>query len=629
VSNHLDPPKAKYRVASPWLYSSLQLPGRPGKAFQVIPPAKVVEEAAPPAPQQPLKRAVWIVHGMGQQLPFETLDGLAAGIMRVAQPLPGCDYFEPRARTVQIGDQTVQRVELGVFAGDRQVELHLYEAYWAPVTEGKVKLADVISFLLDGSFRGLLNVFKSFKRAMFDEVVDVKIHKRAAAEISLALITLFSLILLNAVILAAGASKYGLTGHRFPHIADNWVALSSIASCLSAVAISFGVILFLAELSSPAATPRWIILLFFRIPTLLAAIVKWSKKIICLTVWAAFVLTLASITAGAVSLAFFAAYTNPSVSPADPLFSQLQALSGLIIAAAIALTLFVIALRGVFRSSGMNLWSVSAYFPYFFSSVGIFLLAFFGPLAIGFGLIDLARVYSHFPGWMSRPFWVWPFLLLLSYLVRELMIQYIGDVAAYISPNKLDRFNKIRKKIKKIALDSASAVYLARENGQFLYDKVAVVGHSLGSVIAYDTLNALLNAEKLSITNLDIARRTCLFETFGSPLDKIAFFFTVQGKNAFHIREQLAETVQPLISDYDDFRPFPWINVYSPNDIVSGKVELYDLPRDGQPAALQRLIRHHRVRHFSDSDAIVPLVAHVSYWKNREVWKRLYAEVTR
>jgi hypothetical protein len=104
----------------------------PGQAFQVIPPAKVVEEAAPPAPHQPVKRAVWIVHGMGQQLPFETLDGLAEGIMRVAQPLPGRNYFEPRARTVQIGDQTVQRVELDVLAGDRQVELHLYEAYWAP-----------------------------------------------------------------------------------------------------------------------------------------------------------------------------------------------------------------------------------------------------------------------------------------------------------------------------------------------------------------------------------------------------------------------------------------------------------------------------------------------------------------
>ena len=623
------PPERKYRIASPWFYSSLQLPGRSGQAYQVIPPVKGVEEAATPTAQQPIRRAVWIVHGMGQQLPFETLDGLTEGIKRVAQPLPGSKCIEPRVRTVQIGDQTVQRVELDVFALDRHVELHLYEAYWAPVTEGKVNLTDVVSFLFDGSFRGLLNVFKAFKRAMFGQVVDMRIRWWTAAEISLALLTIVSLILLNAVILAAGASKYGLTGHKFPHIADNWVMLSAIASCLSAVAISFGLVLFLAELSRPAETPRWVIFLFFNIPALFEAIEKWSKRVICVVVWIAFAITLASIMAGAIFLVLFSVYTGQKVSPSDPVFPQLQAFSSLVVAGAMVVALFVAAWQGLLRSSGKNLWSVTSYMPYFISSFAVFLFAIFGPVYIGSGQIGFFPVYSHLPGWVSRPFWVWPFLLLLSYLVRNLMVQYVGDVAAYITPNKLDRFNKIRKKIKKIALDSASAVYLARENGRFLYDKVAVVGHSLGSVIAYDTLNALLNAEKLSITNLDIAHRTCLFETFGSPLDKTAFFFTVQGKSAFRIREQLAETVQPLISDYEEFRLFPWINIYSPNDIISGKVELYDLPLEGQPVSIQQLVRDHCVQHFPDPDAIVPLVAHVSYWKNKEVWKRLYTEVTR
>lgn len=162
-----------------------------------------------------------------------------------------------------------------------------------------------------------------------------------------------------------------------------------------------------------------------------------------------------------------------------------------------------------------------------------------------------------------------------------------------------------------------------------MYDKVAVVGHSLGSVIAYDTLNELLDAEKLSMTDLRIAERTCLLETFGSPLDKIAFFFTVQGSKKFHVREELAAAVQPLISSYENFRKFPWINIYSPNDIISGKVELYDLPLDGQPPATCRVVKRYGVRHFRDPDAIVPLVAHVSYWKTRKVWEMLYAEVTK
>jgi hypothetical protein len=172
-------------------------------------------------------------------------------------------------------------------------------------------------------------------------------------------------------------------------------------------------------------------------------------------------------------------------------------------------------------------------------------------------------------------------------------------------------------------------VYLAQEGEEFLYEKIAVVGHSLGSVIAYDTLNGLLNAEKLSLTDLKIAERTCLLETFGSPLDKIAFFFSYQGTGTSHIREQLAEVVQPLISSYEEFRKFPWINIYSPNDIISGKVEMYDLAPTGQPEPLQELIRQRAVQRFVDTDAIVPLVAHVSYWKNTIVWEKLYAEVTR
>jgi hypothetical protein len=602
-----DPIRRKYHIATPSSYAAVPLPGKEAPAF----PGSTLEKLAEAAPvgARPKRRAAWIVHGMGQQVPFETLDGLAEGIMRVAHPAPGADGFAPRVRTVRVGDQTVQRVELDVFERNTRVELHLYEAYWAPVTEGEVKLSDVISFLFSACFRGLLNVFRPFHRAMFDQVVETKIRFRAATEITLSLLTLASLIVINAVIVASGAAKYGLTGQQF-HIADNWVALSATASCLSAVAIAFGLILFLAELSQPSGAA------------------KWSARIISVAVWMAFYLTLAAILTGAASLAVFAAYSGAKFSPSDPLFPQLQAFASLLVAAIVVFTLFVLAFKGILRSVGREVRSAIPYTPFFFLSIGIFLVAFFGPMLIGFGAISFSG-YSILLGWVRSPFWVWPMLLLVSALVRELMIQYVGDVAAYVTSQNLDRFNKIRQRIKQIALDSARAVYLAQENGEFLYDKIAVVGHSLGSVIAYDTLNALLNAEKLSLTELKIASRTCLLETFGSPLDKIAFFFNVQGNEAFHIREQLAAAVQPLITNYEDFRRFPWINVYSPNDIVSGKVELYDLPMKGQPEPIQRLIHEHGVQRFRDPDAIVPLVAHVAYWKNKVVWEKLLAAVTR
>jgi len=97
---------------------------------------------------------------------------------------------------------------------------------------------------------------------------------------------------------------------------------------------------------------------------------------------------------------------------------------------------------------------------------------------------------------------------------------------------------------------------------------VAIVGHSLGSVIAYDTLNGLINEDERNGRKTGILKRTSILLTFGSPLDKIAFFFTLQSKNALHIRELLAEAVQPMIVDYQ-YRTFPWVNVYSPNDIIA------------------------------------------------------------
>jgi hypothetical protein len=149
-----------------------------------------------------------------------------------------------------------------------------------------------------------------------------------------------------------------------------------------------------------------------------------------------------------------------------------------------------------------------------------------------------------------------------------------------------------------------------------------LVGHSLGSVIAYDTLNRLMLDDWLCGGALQVAERTATMVTFGSPLNKTAFLFTIQGKDTLHIRERLASTVQPLIMSYPKFRKLKWINVYSRNDIVSGDLKFYDLPGyqdDPVPAVA--------VQNIKDRDAAVPLVAHVAYWKNKTVWKELLSAI--
>jgi hypothetical protein len=54
---------------------------------------------------------------------------------------------------------------------------------------------------------------------------------------------------------------------------------------------------------------------------------------------------------------------------------------------------------------------------------------------------------------------LWALLLAVSYFVRQFMIQYVGDVAAYVFPQKLDRFNKLRNEIKNCVVKTVEAVY--------------------------------------------------------------------------------------------------------------------------------------------------------------------------
>ena len=44
--------------------------------------------------------------------------------------------------------------------------------------------------------------------------------------------------------------------------------------------------------------------------------------------------------------------------------------------------------------------------------------------------------------------------VMISAVVRNLLVQFVGDVCAYISSNKIDRFEDIRKKIKDAAKES-------------------------------------------------------------------------------------------------------------------------------------------------------------------------------
>ena len=153
---------------------------------------------------------------------------------------------------------------------------------------------------------------------------------------------------------------------------------------------------------------------------------------------------------------------------------------------------------------------------------------------------------------------------------------------------------------------------------------MVVAGHSLGSVVAYDCLNTLVQRDiaKAAALRVGIAARISTLITFGSPLDKVAFIFgtKITGRR---IREALAGGVQPLIVNYE-YRPAAWVNIYARGDIIAGALEYYDNPDETVEGGAKR------VENLVDREAgWFPPSAHTGYWEHRVLTGELYAAVVR
>lgn len=264
-----------------------------------------------------------------------------------------------------------------------------------------------------------------------------------------------------------------------------------------------------------------------------------------------------------------------------------------------------------------------------------------GPLVPEHATLLHAPIFSRDWWWGFGKMLGWFALIAEALVVRYFLIEYVGDVAAYISPYKDSKFDELRHEIQKVGFDAGRTIYGFGPPNFAVphYSKIVVVGHSLGSVLAYDTLNALINLDNVSppLARRDVVDRTRALVTFGSPLDKTAFIFRMQPNNEQDwIREQLAASVQPLIVDYPLYRPLPppppavpppgfdWVNIWSHMDIISGELNYYDVQNDPT-----RPLNHPPcVQNMPDYKAWVPLYAHVQYWNNPLLREQLYRFVS-
>ncbi|HEV2846018.1 MAG TPA: hypothetical protein VG477_14285, partial [Thermoanaerobaculia bacterium] len=204
-----------------------------------------------PEKPRPPRIAVLALHGMGQQIPFETVDQVQRNFCAAASR-QGVDLPKPSVRVAKVGGEVLRRAEIPMREGADAPEVHFYEAYWAPLTEGRVTLRDVISFLRTGGSNGLrhsLSLSRSW-RFMFDRRFPFPRSLSNSLNLALALLAVSSLVVLNTVVLAVAAGTNWLPSppgwFKGEHLKDDLTGVASLV-CLIGAALGAGLFLSMAR----------------------------------------------------------------------------------------------------------------------------------------------------------------------------------------------------------------------------------------------------------------------------------------------------------------------------------------------------------------------------------------------
>ena len=584
--------------------------------YKVVSPADGAPAAvAAPAPHG--KAAVFVVHGMGQQIQFQTLDDVAEGLRAANVRRGGGPTPRPGVRAIAVGDERPQRIELTLTDGDRRTrEVHVYEAYWAPITQGQVTLRDVMRFLFNAAIDGWRHSFDPFRRYVAGSLHEFPMPVRTPVYLATALLTTSALVVVNLAIVALAATRAPTTT---PPTWVNDALFGDVTAILNALVLA--TVAFIGCLMLSYLARRWRVR---GVPvTGPRRLVMWiSGPLAVLSFWLLIVVTTASGLAIAFVIYFHRTAQPGSAAATTSLLARIISERWIVsLRSATDGVLWTVTAVGAGSVGGQSLvrfvrnaraelfgpdadaneaWWLTA------AALGAF-AALLAILSVEAAVMLWASMRATMPA-VSK--WThllaWPLVIVISAVARRFLVQYVGDVAAYIQPQELDRFSELRARIKERVWKAAVAVYAAADQ----YDDVLFVGHSLGSVVAYDTLNRLLGEETLGRTPFAVESRTRLLLTFGSPLDKTAFLFSLQG-NTTEAREALAASVQPLLA-FPERRP-EWINIFSGWDVISGALNFYDLP--GKPNPITNL---------EDPDASVLLGAHTQYWSNELLFDRLH-----
>ena len=239
-------------------------------------------------------------------------------------------------------------------------------------------------------------------------------------------------------------------------------------------------------------------------------------------------------------------------------------------------------------------------------------------------------------------------LLFARFRFPEAITGYANDVRLYLEPRGVVERAIVQRIDERVASSFLRMIGLDQEFRQLRHDllieaggkrlafnRVVWVAHSLGTVISYNVLSALLHkAGELERTGDDeqqagvrlFRRSLCRFVTMGSPLDKVAFLFRESlrpwprpskgpvntgeppgGPKGKQRRAWFAggeEVTRKVPAEKDPAETEWWINFYHVLDPVSGALGSPFICGDQPPLNI----------HISSS--LIPGLAHVAYWKD-------------
>ncbi len=226
---------------------------------------------------------------------------------------------------------------------------------------------------------------------------------------------------------------------------------------------------------------------------------------------------------------------------------------------------------------------------------------------------------------------------------------FVGQVAIYTTDDPKITLYETRRRILNNAVDAVRFLVepASASAGNLIwpYDRVVICGHSLGSQIAFDALNEIVrlaNAGELRGFKPDGCRASDgkpLGEyigglvTFGSPLDKIAFWFQDQTPPEAYLKRQMvrhfhclkqrpsADAGSPTFPVPSPFTCFlddiPWRNYFDKRDAVSGALDYY--------AKVDNVECHY-------ADSRFWAFTHSYYWRDQrlfaDIWRHLLAGET-